>query len=165
MRELAVVAGLVALFGCGGQPGPHFPATTAPNDPGQPSLTGTSGAGTHAWAQPGEGLWQGTIHSRALQASERLLGMGDGWGSVILVAAAGEYYGTFNRSGPSPHNGEFSTTLVGFASRGRRWPDGSLLGRFQLMGSIDPPSEINSWGGRQRVQLRLEDAAPATAGI
>jgi single-stranded-DNA-specific exonuclease len=29
--------------------------------------------------------------------------------------------------------------------------------RFHLAGRLD----INSWGGRQTVQLRLEDAAPA----
>ncbi|NNK78060.1 MAG: single-stranded-DNA-specific exonuclease RecJ, partial [Litoreibacter sp.] len=33
--------------------------------------------------------------------------------------------------------------------------------RFHLAGRV----EINTWGGRQRVQLRLEDAAPAAAGI
>jgi single-stranded-DNA-specific exonuclease len=31
--------------------------------------------------------------------------------------------------------------------------------RFHLAGRL----EINSWGGRQQVQLRLEDAAPVSA--
>ena len=43
---------------------------------------------------------------------------------------------------------------------GGRFADASGGGaRFHLAGRI----EINEWGGKKRVQLRLEDAAPVTA--
>ena len=73
-------------------------------------------------------------HARALAGAHLKLRVDDGLGNGVEAIAFGEAEGPLGRALLS-HGGA----------------------RFHLAGRLD----INDWGGRRRVQLRLEDAAPA----
>ena len=77
------------------------------------------------------------LHARQVGESHLKLGVGDGMGARLDVIAFGAF------------DGPLGPALAGH--------DGAA---FHLAGRL----EINDWGGRQRIQLRLEDAAPAKAG-
>lgn len=75
------------------------------------------------------------LHSREVGSGHLKVTLGDGLGARMDAIAFGAFDG---RLGPE---------LVGHGGR-----------RFHLSGRL----EINHWGGRQTVQLRLDDAAPAS---
>jgi single-stranded-DNA-specific exonuclease len=73
-------------------------------------------------------------HARRVGESHLKLSLGDGMGANIDAIAFGAFDGPLGTA-LSEHGGA----------------------RFHLAGHL----EINSWRGRQQVQLRLDDAAPA----
>jgi hypothetical protein len=144
---LAVVGYAIAAAACsGGTESISMPV----RPPGGAGTNGFSfpGPGSNPEAQPGEGIWHGTLTWNAGEEGRKVIGLIEGWagwanGWMTLLTERGHFSGGIARNVVSPELAEFSVAATGITLAGSSWPNGSRVDEFAFSGTISPPTEIN----------------------
>jgi hypothetical protein len=119
-------------------------------------------------AEPGEGIWRGSMASDLEAGGRDVVGLIDGWGRIRLMTEQGQYVGGIYRDSDRPNTNIRSTRLIGITLADFTWPDGSVVTDFSLRGTMSPTTiagEYEGGGDSGRIELSFDEGSSRQLGV
>ena len=144
--RISLIFGFVVLLlvtGCGGsspEASQDRHIDTAPSPPGPLPLT------------PKEGVWLGTMTSDITSKTVDVIGLGNGWGELLLLTETGQLIGF-----PTEENREITGDFTAIAATGTTWLNGERIAKVSVLGTVSAPFDIEAGyeGGGDQGTLSL----------